>query len=149
MALITSDDFPAVRAAINVTLDEVGLPDAVIALPIYLGAADTDVKARDPLWATRTAGDLRHLKNATIYFTAARLVLSLPRINSETFGQRYQFRVDQLSPTEQAASLQAFGDMEIEAVINPGSDELVEKPVMFTLANARRHCRYRTLIPDI
>jgi len=143
MALITVDDFPAVRAAINIELDEVGLPDSIIALPIYLGAADSAVKQQDPLWNTRSSSELRHLKNAVIYFTAARILVSLPRVTSEAFGQRYSYKIDQVSTGELASSLQTFGDDEINAVINPGVDETLEQPITFSLAQVCRPYRRR------
>lgn len=138
MALITADEFPAIRAAINIGLDDVGLPDATIALPIYLGAADTEVKRRDPLWVSRTGTELRHLKNAVIYFAAARIVLVLARPSSETFGQRYSYKIDQLSASQLASSLESFGDDELIAVLNPGSDDVVEQPITFSLGQVCR-----------
>jgi hypothetical protein len=144
MALITADEFPAVRAAINVELDEVGLPDNIIALPIYLGAADNEVKRRDPLWTTRTTAELRRLKNAVIYLTAARIVIALPRPNAEAFGQRYSYKIDQLSAAQLSSSLEAFADSEINAVLTPGSDETLEQPITFSLGQVcRPNYQYR------
>ena len=40
MTILAYPDYAAIRAAIDVSLDDATLPDSVIALPIYLHAAD-------------------------------------------------------------------------------------------------------------
>ena len=64
MTILDYSHYPAIRAAIDTSLDSEALPDDVISLPIYAGAADAEVETRDPLWATRQGDPLVQLTNA-------------------------------------------------------------------------------------
>lgn len=130
--ILQPSDYPAVRAAIDISLDSTLLPDATISLPIYLDAADLDVKRRDPEWATRTGDALTHLTNAAIYLTAARLVPALPDLTRETFTDHEYVR--QARNIEQmVADLEAKAADELEA-LDPTT--VVEMPTMFVTAPA-------------
>ena len=72
-ALLTATHYPAIRAALEVTLTSKELPDAVIALDIYLAAAIAEVLARDPLAESRTGAALTHVTNAGVLICAAQL----------------------------------------------------------------------------
>ena len=84
MSLLTSADYPAVRAALDVHLDSTLLPDSIIALNIYQGAAEMEVKRRDPLAETRTGDDATRVRLAAIYLCAAALAPAIPRLVSQT-----------------------------------------------------------------
>ena len=84
MSLLTSADYPAIRAALDVHLDSTLLPDSIIALNIYQGAAEMEVKRRDPLAETRTGDDATRVRLAAIYLCAAALAPAIPRLVSQT-----------------------------------------------------------------
>lgn len=78
--LIGPADCPAVRALVvpgnDPGLSDLELPDYVILMSVYAGAADRAVKAEVPGWATEILNPDREeaLKNAVIYRTAALIV---------------------------------------------------------------------------
>lgn len=86
MTLLTSADYPAIRAALDTSLDATLLPDAIIALPTFLGAAELEVAQRDPAAGTRTGDDLARVKLAVVYLCAANLAPSVPRLTSSDAG---------------------------------------------------------------
>ncbi len=133
---LTSVHYPAIRAAIDVTLTAELVPDAVIALDVYVGAATRAVQARDPLWATRTGDDAIRLTTAAILLTAAALAPAVPQIVSERWGdQTYQRQPADMHAL--AAALRARADAALATVLAP-SDAASDRPTMFTLASGRR-----------
>lgn len=89
MSLVSPIEYPSVRAAIDVGLDADALPDAVIRLDMYGGAAERDVLARDPLALTYepSTDAFWNVRQAAIYYCAARLVPAIPNITSEKLGE--------------------------------------------------------------
>lgn len=138
MPLVNPEDYGEIRAAIDFSLDPVSLEDRIIGMSIYLGSAINDVVLRDPIALTRSdPTEQQHLKNAAILFTAAYLVVAMPRLTKETYGQKYGYERSAVDPSALATSLWARGEAEIDAVLNPGvGDE--ERPTMFAVGHGRR-----------
>lgn len=137
MAILSSSDYPAIRGAIDTSLDSAVLPDATIELPIYLADADLEVKARDPQWASRTGDALARLKTAAICFTAARILPALPQIKSEQHGGEYQYQRQEVKVAERVAELRARADEALSAILEP-DDATPSRPTMFVLGRGRR-----------
>lgn len=116
MTILTSAAYPAVRAAIDLSLDTTTLPDSVIALSIYLDAADLEVKTRDPAWASRTGDALTHLTNAAIYLTAARLAVAIPRVSGEDFGD-YAIKIQAVDWEARARWLRSQAESALDALL--------------------------------
>lgn len=136
MSLLHISDFPAIRAALDVSLKALALPDAVIALPIYQGAAEAEVLARDPLAESRTGAALQHVVNAAICLAAAYIAPAMPALTAEQIGQyRYQREVDWPA---RAAELRARADAELAAVLTPSTALRPAPPSMFAVASGRR-----------
>lgn len=134
--LIDSTHHPAIRAALDVSLDTKTLPDATIALQIYLDAAEAEVIARDPLAASRTGDAETHIENAAIFLTAARLAPAIPqlvRVNRGSVGYQ-RMNVDW---TQRAAELRQLADAEIAAVLTP-TETAPGRPTMFSRASGTR-----------
>ena len=136
MAILTSADYPTIRAAIEVTLSSEQLPDAVIAMPIYVEAAEAEIARRvpDALESTDPVV-IATLKRAAIYLTAALIAPAVPRLTSERYGDQAYGR--------EATDYQALA----QALRNKVDDELATldpvagtpvMPMMFTLASGRR-----------
>lgn len=139
MAILTPQLYPAVRAAIDVGLDTAKLPDQVIALPIYAGAADLDVLARDPDAESRTEVAQQHVLNAAVYFCAARLIGALHQQIRESSAEGYGWQVTAWDPAVRAAELRTMALAEIDIVIDPPpADPVVIAPPFFVLAGPRR-----------
>ena len=93
MAIIGTAEYPAVRAAIHYRLKPKDLPDDMIALPIFAPEAELDLLALLPGAESFTDTKLSRAKNVVIYWTAARLVPSVPQVTAQSFlGDREQFQ---------------------------------------------------------
>lgn len=133
--ILTPADFPAVRAAIDVGLDSAALPDAVIALPIYQGAAERAIAAKVPGWDSLTGDLAARVEAATIYLTAALLCPAVPQLTRETMPD-YAYQALVSDPSARAAQLTRLADAELAVVLGEtGQDAL---PTFFTLAYGRR-----------
>lgn len=140
MTILAPAEYAAIRAAIDVALDSESLPDSVIALAIYLGAADLEVKTLDPLWATRTGDALIQLTNAAIYLTAARLAPALPRLLSARYDSGSDSEVRQFQARDWdawAAQLRNWAQAALDTYLDVG-DRISTRPTRFTAATGRR-----------
>lgn len=136
MALLSAADYPAIRAAIDVSLTARVLPDSVIGLPIYVDAAEAEILTRDPLAESRTGAALQHVTNAAVLLTAALLAPALPGYTAEDFSEySYQRKTDWAT---RAAELRKRAEAELAAVLEPENPTTASKPTMFTTAPGTR-----------
>lgn len=128
MSILSSSDYPTIRAAIDTSLDSTVLPDATIALPIFVTAAELEVVARDPQAASRTGDAATHIKNACIYLTAARLAPAVPQISGETTVGKHTYTRKLQDIDEQVANLRAMAESALAAAVDstasPASPEV-------------------------
>lgn len=136
MALLTSADYPSIRAAIETSLDSTTLPDSIIALDLYLGAGQRDVIALDSLAESRTGTALQHAQTAAVLFTAARLIGALPMIIKETFPD-HSYERNRVDAESRATELRQWAAGEIDAYLDP-QDSSSTRPTRFTVATGRR-----------
>lgn len=136
MTLIVAGDYEAIRKALDTSLDNRLLPDAVIGLDLYAGAASRAVLARDPDAATRTGTAGQQIKLAAILWCASLIAPALPQISGEDHGDDSYRRV-LASPEKLAADLRARAEAELAAVLLPDAPTPYRPPV-FTLARGRR-----------
>lgn len=136
MPLLTPDDYDDVRAAIDLSLvgDQTTVSDAVIDLELYEPAAEAEVMRRVPNADSLTGDALAAAQRATIYLTAARLVLSLPTLSAEKIDT-YSYTREVPDPTAQAATLRFLASTEIALAGGTGND----LPTQFTRACAPRY----------
>lgn len=86
MSLITSADFPAIRALLDATMDATILPDAVIDYPPYHPRAEAVILRKDPIALTRTdPAQVATLKLAAIYLTASYLMMVMPTLTPKRY----------------------------------------------------------------
>lgn len=128
--------YPAVRAAIDTSLGTADLPDSIIALDIYAGAAVRDVLAVDPTAASRAGDELAHAQAAAVYFAAARLVAALPRVTRES-GNGYTLERRPADAGDLAASLRALASAELDAYLETDA-ATGDMPTMFRAAPGYR-----------
>lgn len=134
--LLTSSDYPAIRAMIDISLDSTTLPDAIIALDAYIGAGMRDVLLIDPLAETRTGNELQHARTAAIQFTAARLVGAVLQVFKEARAD-HSYERPKIDAEARAAELRAMASSELDAYLDAG-DATSDKPTFFTVASGRR-----------
>jgi len=136
MPLLTSADYPAIRAAIEIGLDSTTLPDATIALDLYLGAGQRDVLAVDPLAESRSGTEQLHAQAAAVLFTAARLVGALPQIVSERFPD-HEYTRNKWDAAARAGELRSLASAELDAYLDAGV-VTSDRPTFFATAHGRR-----------
>jgi hypothetical protein len=128
MSLLETTSYPAVRAAIDVTLDANNLPDATIGLTIYKGRAEAWV-------AARTSDTGAHAIAAAIYYCAWLLFDAVPRLTSEQIvGGGYQRQYT--DPVHAKAALLAHAEQEIIEITATTDAALM--PPFFTVAPGYR-----------
>lgn len=138
--ILTDQDYREVRAALDVTLEEERLPDEVISMGAYQGAAERDVAARVPQWQTLDDDDRERVRVATILKTAARIAPAMPSITRE---ERLAFVFTQAAVDWVARAAQLNG--QADALINE-LDPTPEAPndadgfarLIFNVATSRR-----------
>jgi len=136
VAILTSDNYPDVRTAIDAAMVAAELPDAVIESPVYLTAADLELKALLPDWESYTDDpEESHLLNAAILLTASYLALAIPAVMSSSVGKGdHSYRVERPSPTELSALLRARALAFVDLLNETATADAI--PTMFTLASA-------------
>lgn len=107
MTYLTPAEYPAVRAAIDISLGPRSLPDGVIGLPTYAGEAELWVLATSPESATYTPGSAQWQKAqvAAIMACAALLYPSIPILTSETYGSDYRYARSEVDAEKAARAL--------------------------------------------
>ncbi|MCO5181105.1 MAG: hypothetical protein M9896_13780 [Candidatus Promineofilum sp.] len=138
MTILTSGDYPAIRAALDVGLNAQQLPDATIAQDIFLGAAEAELLRRIPMAASLTGDDLARVKRALVWLTAAFLAHSVIRITSMSIQTRdLSYSRQTFDPDEKAAELRARAEAEFGMLLTP-TEVAPSRPTMFTLAAGHR-----------
>lgn len=137
MALISGPDYDMVRKAIDVSLTAATVPDAVIALPIYQGAAERAVISVVPTAQAivdANGPDALRIKAATSLLVAALLVDRIPHVVRESLiGNSIEVQRIDLSALESSLRRQAADEL---AVIT--GDAALTLPVQFTVARGNR-----------
>lgn len=138
MAILSGTDYPAIRAAIDVSITPNDLKDAVIGLDIYVGAAERELLDRVADAASKTGDDLKRVKAALVYLTAARLCPAVVRITSQSMTARdLSWSRETFDPEERAADLRAKAEREIAELLTP-EEATIARPTMFMVAPGRR-----------
>lgn len=117
MVILTTPDLESVRKAIGIEVTSSQLPDTVISLAIYEGAAALWAKGVDPdvltTFASGTDDQKAHITNAVVLKTASMLVKAFPFLEEESFGLGHSFKrakVDKESLSDSLAS-RAYEEM--------------------------------------
>lgn len=131
MAILDFTHYDMVRAALGLETDETVVSDETIALPIFQGAAEMEIAARDPLALTRTGTDAQRIINATVYITAALIAPTMTQLKRESFGDySYASSVDW---AKRAKDLRMRADSELNAILKTKN-----WPTMFAVASGGR-----------
>ncbi len=134
--LLASSDWPAVRAALDITLDSVQLPDATIALDIYSGRAMREVEARVTGATALTGDDELKVTAAAVFLTAANLAPAMPAI-MRAESQHLAVQRKEMDWNRRAADLRQMAEDEIAGLLEPNTAGPY-RPVMFARAKGRR-----------
>jgi predicted nucleic acid-binding protein len=122
VSLIGVGEYPAVRAALDVSLTAAALPDATIALDIFQGAAEREVLDRYPDASSQTGETLLSVIRAAVYLTAANLVGSM-RTETETEVDDLRVRYAPVDSAKRYGELRAKAELELAALAPTASAE--------------------------
>lgn len=120
MAILTSDDYEAIRKALDTELTDKNLPNSIIGLDIYAGAADQDVLDVYPE-AESDAANAARITRAAVLFCAARLAPAVVRLTSLTVSTRdLSYQRPAWDPEKRAAELRALAEEELAEILDTG-----------------------------
>jgi siderophore synthetase component len=139
VTLLTPSDYAAVRAALDISLTEAVLPDSVIELDVYLGAAEREVRAAVPDAESQVGENLERCRAAAILICAANLAPAIPRLQSERLAD-YTYQAQSVDWAKLAAALKERAKNELMAVTTTDTAEQASQfrhPV-FGVAKGRR-----------
>lgn len=138
MTILTTADYPAIRAALDVGLNATTLPDATIGQSIFVEAAEAELLRRVPDAASMSGGDLARVRRALVWLTAAYLAHSVVRITSLSVQTRdLSYSRQTFNPDEKATELRSRAEVEIGMLLIP-TQVAPGRPTMFALAAGRR-----------
>lgn len=132
MAILNSSNYPAIRAALDTSLDSDMLPDSILDLDIYSGAADAWVIDRDASAESRTGSDGDRIKRAAVYYCAALLAPAVPSL-VEAKDERLSYKRAAVDWQARARELKAMADEEVSTVIST-----TVRPTFFAVAAGTR-----------
>jgi hypothetical protein len=141
MPLLTDQDqlkfYDAVRAAIDISLSGGSLPDDIIKMSIYQGAAENWVLARDPNagnykegGSSPDAGKYSRVMNAVIYKTASLLCPAVPAITRDGLSSDEGYTRQALDTATRAQELADLATAELSAYLVAEPTTAVLPPFM-------------------
>jgi hypothetical protein len=135
-SLFNAESYDQIRACLDTSLDEAGLPNDVIDQPLYSLAAADEVLARDPNALTYTDDTkFRRVFNATCYLCAARIAPALPVLTQFQEGD-LRFNLQAWDGEKVAARLRGMAAAEL--ALNLTDSGAVLPPNHFWLASGSR-----------
>lgn len=136
--ILSEQHYPAIRAAIDTTLDDSVLPDAVIASPQYQAKAEREIIARDPMAETRTGDEQHRIILAAIYWTAALLCPAVPDITRQQQAD-WQYQRSAFDYRARADELLAMAAEELAEVLGEAESNTADRvPLHFDVVSGRR-----------
>jgi hypothetical protein len=102
MPFLSAAEYPAIRAAIDISLDAESLPDAVIGSSVYQDAAERWVLVANPDAATYAPGTSQYdlSRVAAINACAAMIAPAVPTLTRESYGDGYSYQREALATKE-------------------------------------------------
>jgi len=116
MALLSSSDYPAIRALVDTTLTVEELPDAVLGYDQVVGHADRLIKVYVPLAESLTGNNLLRAKLAARLVAAAQVAASAPQLIDLKIGP-YAEKRQEVDWTALSKGLMLRADREVQALL--------------------------------
>ena len=126
MPILDSTHYPQIRTALDLSLDEMSLPDDVIEQDIYLGRAEMDVTTIYADAETFTGDNLLRIKRAVILFTAAYLAPAVVQIvSSSGHASDSSFSQRPKDMQARAVELRSQAQVELGNVVDQDADDAI------------------------
>lgn len=139
MPILTPTEFDLVRAAIGVDVNARKLPNKIIAMDIYQGAAERWALLVDATATTRTGEQLKALKSAIALKTASLLIKALPILTREEFRLGEGFQRQTVDVNKRSDDLAAQALETINSYVKPTEEQRTATlPVFFDSAKGSR-----------
>lgn len=116
MALLSSSDYPAIRALVDTTLTVGELPDAVIGYDQVIGNADRLVKSVIPGAESLTGDSLLRAKLAARLLAASELAAAAPQMTDVRIGPYTEGRQD-IDWRRRSRELRLQADRELQQLL--------------------------------
>jgi len=141
LQIIDAEEYPQVRALIDVSVRKANLPDDIIESAVYGGVAES--------WALASAGDislwpeaaLAELKLAVCYRLAGMLLPALPNLTQEQKGERAGYQRTPINVERRQADLYGAAAEHLGLAIEIATDivaEEIDVPVFIRAPGRRR-----------
>ncbi len=134
--LLSTTNWPAVRAALDVSLDDKQLPDSIIGMDIYSGRAVREVTARVEGATALTGDSEKRVIAAAVFLTAANIAPALPSI-MRAESQHLAIQRKEVDWNKRAADLRQAAEDEIAELLEPDT-AVAYRPTMMARAKGRR-----------
>lgn len=135
--LLTAEEYPSIRGALDISIDDYFLPDAIIELPIYGVAAELWVLQRDPLAASRMNAAGVQVRLALVLYCASLIAPAVPTLLSESEGP-YAYSMASVDWDARATALRVRAEQTLSIVINNPVAIAARIPRIFTVARGGR-----------
>jgi hypothetical protein len=113
---LTAADWPEVREALDVSLDEAALPADTIARPIFAGRAESWINARLPAYDGLSAADKAHARTAAVLYLAAILAPRIPDLTGETLAGTGSYSREKMDWSARSTELAGEAERELALV---------------------------------
>lgn len=134
--ILSTSSWPAVRAALDVSLNDRQLPDATIGLDIYSGRAVREITARVENATTLTGSDELKVIAAAVFLTAANIAPAMPSI-MRAESQHLAVQRKEVDWSKRAAELRQAAEEELADLLEPDT-AVAYRPTMMARARGRR-----------
>ncbi|MFZ1401124.1 MAG: hypothetical protein WAS33_29735 [Candidatus Promineifilaceae bacterium] len=134
--ILSTTNWPAVRAALDVSLNDKQLPDSIIGLDIYSGRAVREITSRVADATTLTGDSERRVIAAAVFLTAANIAPALPSI-MRAESQHLSVQRKEVDWSKRAAELRQMAEEEIAELLEPDTTGAY-RPTLFARAKGRR-----------
>lgn len=118
MPILTSADFPQVRALLGgAEVTAATLPETIIQMDVYQGAAEDWATARIPTGTVLTVPQVATQKRATLYYLAGLLAPVLPDYTMRRDASGTEEQVRPIDRREQQADLFALAEAQLADIL--------------------------------
>jgi hypothetical protein len=138
LTILDAGSYDQIRAAVDLALDAILLPDATIEQGGFAVAAEQEVLEREALvlpTAINAAEQALHRQQAAIYLAAARVAQVLPALTQQTLGDS-RFSRTGFDPARRHASLRTLAERELALYLEPTKAVHIQQ--QFWLVKGRR-----------
>lgn len=135
---VSPSEYPAIRAAIDITMTDLLIPDRIIELPIFLAQSRIWLAQKIVTVTSPTDDQKKAFTNAVIYYCASLLIPSVPQILQEQHANNQSYQRSSMNWDAKAADLRSKAELAVSEAIDSNIDPTSLRPPGFILASGTR-----------